>query len=72
MPNLNIYWFRKIFLWKGFQLIHTVVRELLRLLDSFAEQSFCSSDISRVQLKSDWTVGERLLGSDKSQFDNAG
>ena len=36
------------------------------------KQSFCQSDILRVQQKSNWTVGEGLLSCDKSQFDNAG
>ena len=30
----------------------------------FANRSFCWSDISRVQLKSNWTVGKWLLASD--------
>ena len=52
--------------------MHMAVREMLRLLDDFANQSFCQSDILRVQLKYNWTVVERLLASDQSQFDNAG
>ena len=49
-----------------------VVIELLRLLDGLANRSFSRSDISRVQLKSNCTVGERHLASDQSQIDNAG
>ena len=49
-----------------------VLKELSRLLDSLANQSFCWSDISRVQLKPNLKVGERLLAFDQSQFDNAG
>ena len=49
-----------------------VFRELLRLPDSIANQSFCRSDISRVQLRSNWTIVKRLLASDQSKFDNAG
>ena len=44
---------------------HVALRELLRLSDVLANRSFCRSDISRVQLKSNWTVGERLLASDQ-------
>ena len=49
-----------------------VVRELLRLSDGLANQSFCRSDISRVRLKSNSAVSEGLLASDQSQFDDAG
>ena len=62
-PNLKIYSFAKNFLWKSSRLIHIVVGELLRLSDSLANQSVCWSDISRIQLKSNWTVGERLVAS---------
>ena len=44
---------------------HVALRELLRLWDAPANRSFCWSDITRVQLKSNWTVGERLLVSDQ-------
>ena len=44
----------------------------LRLSDGVANQSFCQSDIFRVELKPNWTVGERLLASDQWQVDNAG
>ena len=37
--------------------------ELLRLSDGLANQSFCQLDISRVQLKYNWTVSKRLLTS---------
>ena len=39
------------------------VWELPRLSDGFANQSFCWSDILRVQLKSKWTVGKSFLDS---------
>ena len=42
-----------------------VLTELLKVSDGLANQSFCWSDISRVELKSNWTVGERLLASDQ-------
>ena len=38
--------------------------DMLRPSDSLTSRSFCWSDISRVQLKSNWTVGKRLLVSD--------
>ena len=38
---------------------------VLGLSDDLANRSFSGSDILRVQLKSDWTVGERLLASDQ-------
>ena len=44
----------------------------LRLSDGVANQSFCQSDIFRVELKPNWTVGEGLLASDQWQVDNAG
>ena len=45
--------------------MHRVLIELFRVSDGLANRSFCRSDISRVQLKSNWTVGERLLASDQ-------
>ena len=57
---------------KKFFLVHMVLWEQLRRSGSIANQSFCWSDISRVQLKINLTVGERLLASDQSQFDNTG
>ena len=48
-----------------------VVKELLRLSDGPAKGPFCWFDISKIQLKSNWTVGEGHLTSDQSQFDNA-
>ena len=51
---------------------HVALRQLLRLSDGLAKRSFCCSHILRVQLKSNSTVGEWLLASDQSQFDNAG
>ena len=38
--------------------------DMLRPSDDLANWSICRSDISRVQLKSNWTVGKRLLASD--------
>ena len=52
--------------------MHMVVRELLRLSGGLANQSFCQLDILRVQLKSNWIVGESLLASINKQLDNAG
>ena len=40
-------------------------RELLRVSDGLANQSFCPLDISRVQLKSNLAIGERLSASDQ-------
>ena len=65
MPNLKIYWLPKNFLWKSSQLVHIVVKELVRLLNDLAKQLFCWWDISRVQLKSNWTVVEGFLVSDQ-------
>ena len=42
-----------------------VLTKLFRLSGGFANPSFCGSDISRVQLKSNWTVGEKFLVSDQ-------
>ena len=42
---------------------HVAPRELPKHSDSLANRSVCRSDISRVQLKSNWTVGETLLAS---------
>ena len=61
MPKLEIYSFAKKFLWNSSQTINIVIKELLRLSYGLANQSFCHSDIQRVQLKSTWTVGERRL-----------
>ena len=52
--------------------LHMTLWELLRLSDSLVNQSFRWLDISRVQLKSNWTVGKTLLGCAQSQFANAG
>ena len=71
-PNLKIDWFAKKVLWKSSRLVHMELKELLIHSDGLANQSFCQSDISRAQLKSTWTVGERLLASYQSQFDNGG
>ena len=72
MPNLKIPFFAKNFLWNSFQLVHMLVRELLRKSGGLVKQSFCRSDILKVQLKFNWTVGDWLLASHQSQFDNAG
>ena len=37
-----------------------------RLLDDLGDQWFCRLDIWRVQLKSKWTVGKKLLASDSN------
>ena len=44
---------------------HVALSELLRHSDGLANWSFSWSDIWRVQLKSNWTVGESLLASDQ-------
>ena len=41
------------------------LRELFRVSDGLAKQSFSRSNISRVTVKFNWTVGERLLASDQ-------
>ena len=50
--------------WWSSWLIQIVPTELFRASDALVNQSFCWSDISRVQLKYTWTIGERLLGYD--------
>ena len=62
--NFEIYWLAKNFLWGSSQLVNMVLKELLRLSDPLAKRSFCPSEISWVQLKSNWTVGKWLLASD--------
>ena len=47
--------------WRTPGYFHIASEELLRHSDGLANQSFCQSDISSVQLKSNWTVGESLL-----------
>ena len=44
--------------------MHRGLTDIFRLLDSFENGSFCRSDIARVQLKSNWAFGKRLLDSD--------
>ena len=39
--------------------------KLLRLSFSVGNRSFCRSDISRIQMKSNWKVGESLVASDQ-------
>ena len=71
IPTLNICSFRKHFPEKSSWLVHRVLRDLSRLSDGFANQSFCRSDISTVQLKSNWKVGKRLLASDSKAVCNS-
>ena len=64
MSHFKIYSFdKKIQRWCS-QLMQIVLTDLFRLSDGLANRSFCRSDISRVQLKSHWTVGKKLLASD--------
>ena len=42
-----------------------VLTEFFTLSEGLANRPFCPLDILRVQLKSNLTVGERLLASDK-------
>ena len=48
--------------------LHMALWELIRLSDGLANRSFCRWDFSRVQLKSNWTVGKGLLTSDSKTF----
>ena len=66
MPNLKIHWFAKNFLWKSSHLVHMVLKELLIawLSDGLMNQSFCWSNILRVQLRSKWTICKRILATD--------
>ena len=48
-----------------------VPTELFRLSDGLSNWLFCRSDISRVQLKSNWKVGERLVSSDEGSIMNS-
>ena len=43
---------------------HVALRELLRHSDGLPNRWFCRSDLPRVQLKSNWTVGKKLLATD--------
>ena len=70
MPYLKIYSFAKNVPWKSSRLIHMAVRKLLRLSDGLANRSFYRSDISRIQLKSNWAVGEKLLALDQEVVRN--
>ena len=71
--------FYSFLLWKFFHfhrgvlegVLHMVLWELLRLSDSLVNRSFCWSDISRVQLKSNWVVGKGLLASDSKTVWNS-
>ena len=62
--NLKICSFGKTFQWWSSYQVHRGITDIFRLLDSFANGSFRRSDISRVQLKSNWAFGQRLLASD--------
>ena len=67
MPNLKNFSFGKSFQVWSSELVHRVLRELFRLLDSFPNRSFCRSDISRIQVKSNWSIGKRLVASDSKK-----
>ena len=43
---------------------NVALRDMLRPSDGLASRSFCWSDISRVQQKSNWRLGKRFLASD--------
>ena len=60
---LNFNDFQKNFL-KEFSDSTHGIQKLPRLSDCLADQSFCGSDILRIQLKFNWTVGERQLACD--------
>ena len=63
MPSLKSYSFGKSFQYGALSLYNMVVMELFRLPDILANRSFCRSEISWVQLKSNWIFRERLLAS---------
>ena len=46
---------------RAFRWCNAALGDMLRLSHGLANQSFCWSDISRIQLKFNWTVGESLL-----------
>ena len=58
MPNFEIYSFAKKILWKSSQLVHMVVRGLLRLFESLANWSLSIRHLKKgpaeVQLNSWW------------------
>ena len=43
------------------ELFSVALGDIVRPSDVLANRSFCRSDILRIQLKSSWTVGKRLL-----------
>ena len=63
MTHFKIDSFVKKVQWWSPWLIQIVLTEFFRLLDGLASRSFCRWDILKVQLKSNWTVGERSLAS---------
>ena len=66
MPGFEIHSFWKKYLWmKNIWWCQVELRELLRLSLGFVKRCFYRSIILRVQLKSNWTVGKKLLVSDK-------
>ena len=72
MAHFKIYWFMKEIQWCSSQLIQRALTELLSISDDLSNRSFSKSDIFRFELKSNWTIGEKILAFDQSQFDNAG
>ena len=64
-PNFKIYSFEKKFQWQSSLLVHRVLTKLFRLSDGLVKRLFCRADIWRIELKSSWTVGKRLLASDQ-------
>ena len=54
----------KKFQWQSCYQVHRGLTDIFRLSDILANWLFCWLDILRVQLKSNWTVGKRLLASD--------
>ena len=68
MPHFKIYSFVEEIQRCSSQLIQMVLTELFRVSDGLPNRSFCWSDISRVQLKSNWTVCKKLLVSYSKTF----
>ena len=64
-PNFKMYSFEKKFQWQSSLLVHRVLTKLFRLSDGLVKRLFCRADIWRIELKSSWTVGKRLLASDQ-------
>ena len=66
----HLFWKKEVsFIYNDFffqkKMAYVAHRELLRVSDGLANQSFCPLDISRVQLKSNLAIGERLSASDQ-------